>query len=225
VVEAAGESRSNAEVFGELLERLELRHDGEPSGELEEMLAVLAQLPQPLGAELSERGAATPPHSGRPIQFLDVWPLTPDRKVNLFPEELDAEAPEGLYAYQADPATTVFPLTLISPASERTISSTLAELPRPEVRLLMHPDDASARGLIDGDAVRMFNALGEVRCSVTVGVWIRPGTVSLPKGLWRRHTANGYTANALVPDSLTDIGGGACFNDARVQVERVTPEA
>jgi anaerobic selenocysteine-containing dehydrogenase len=222
VVEAAGESRSNAEVFGALLERLELRHDGEPTGELEEMLAVLAQLPQPLGAELSERGAATPPHSGRPIQFLDVWPLTPDRKVNLFSEELDAEAPEGLYAYQADPGTTAFPLTLISPASERTISSTLAELPRPEVRLLMHPDDAAARGLIDGDAIRMFNALGEVRCSVTVGAWIRPGTVSLPKGLWRRHTVNGYTANALVPDSLTDIGGGACFNDARVQVERAT---
>ena len=225
VVEAAGESRSNAEAFGALLDRLELRHDGEPTGELEEMLAVLAQLPQPLGAELSERGAATPPHSGRPIQFLDVWPLTPDRKVNLFSEELDAEAPEGLYAYQADPGTTAFPLTLISPASERTISSTLAELPRPEVRLLMHPEDAAARGLIDGDAVRMFNALGEVRCNVTVGAWIRPGTVSLPKGLWRRHTANGYTVNALVPDSLTDIGGGACFNDARVQVERSTPVA
>ena len=87
----------------------------------------------------------------------------------------------------------------------------------------MHPDDAGARGLTDGDAIRMFNALGEVRCNVTVGGWIRPGTVSLPKGLWRRHTANGYTANALVPDSLTDIGGGACFNDARVQVERVAP--
>ena len=46
-----------------------------------------------------------------------------------------------------------------------------------------------------------------------------PGTVLLPKGLWRKHTANGYTANALAPDTLTDLGGGACFNDARVQVE------
>jgi len=224
VVEAIGESRSNAEVFGELLERLELRRDGDPSGELEEMLAILAQLPQPIGAELSDRGVATPPYHGRPIQFLDVWPLTPDRKVDLFPEELDAEAPAGLYGYRADPGTAEFPLTLISPASDRTISSTLAELPRPEVRLLMHPDDATTRGLTDGDAIRMFNALGEVRCNLTVGTWIRPGTVSLPKGLWRRHTANGYTTNALVPDSLTDLGGGACFNDARVQVERV-PEA
>ena len=42
----------------------------------------------------------------------------------------------------------------------------------------------------------------------------------MPKGVWRRHTANGYTSNALTPDSLTDLGGGACFNDARVQVEK-----
>ena len=47
---------------------------------------------------------------------------------------------------------------------------------------------------------------------------LRPGTVCLPKGLWRRSTYNSATSNALVPDSLTDLGGGACFNDARVQV-------
>ena len=147
--------------------------------------------------------------------------MTPDRKAHLFPEALDAEAPAGLYGYQPDPATAQYPLALISPASERSISSTLAELPRPEVRLLMHPDDAAARGLKEGDAVRIFNPLGEVRCGLQVGAWIRPGTVSLPKGLWRRHTANGYTGTALVPDSLTDLGGGACFNDARVEVEGV----
>jgi anaerobic selenocysteine-containing dehydrogenase len=49
---------------------------------------------------------------------------------------------------------------------------------------------------------------------------VRPGTVAFPKGVWRRHTGNGLTSNALVPDTLTDLGGGACFNDARVQVER-----
>jgi hypothetical protein len=42
----------------------------------------------------------------------------------------------------------------------------------------------------------------------------------LPKGLWSHNTRSGTTANALVPDSLTDLGGGACFNDARVEVER-----
>jgi hypothetical protein len=47
---------------------------------------------------------------------------------------------------------------------------------------------------------------------------LRPGIVTLPKGLWRSSTLNGSTATALVPDTLTDIGAGACFNDARVEV-------
>ena len=34
---------------------------------------------------------------------------------------------------------------------------------------------------------------------------------------------NGTTATALAPDTLTDIAGGACFNDARVEVERAMP--
>lgn len=207
-------------MFGELLQRVGLWQDGDPTGELEEMLDVLARLPGPIGGDLRERGVATPPFGGRPIQFHDVWPLTPDRTVHLFSDALDAEAPAGLYGYQPDPATAEFPLALITPASERTISSTLAELPRPEVRLLMHPADAAARGLAEGDSARVFNALGDVRCPVAVGGWIRPGTVSLPKGLWQKHTANGFTANALCPDTLTDLGGGACFNDARVQVEK-----
>jgi len=47
------------------------------------------------------------------------------------------------------------------------------------------------------------------------------GVVVLPKGLWAKHTGNGATANALAPDSLTDLGGGACFNDARVEIEKL----
>jgi hypothetical protein len=48
---------------------------------------------------------------------------------------------------------------------------------------------------------------------------VRRGVLSLPKGLWARSTINGQTANALAPDSLADLGGGACFNDARVDVQ------
>jgi anaerobic selenocysteine-containing dehydrogenase len=220
VIEAVGEARPNADVFSELLRRLDLAEPTDPQGELEEMLHVIARLPGSSRDELSECGAAIPLAGGRPIQFVDVYPRTADCKVELFPEHLDAQSPAGLYGYQPDPATTDFPLALISPASERTISSTLSELPRPAVRLLMHPADAAARGLSDGDDVRIFNALGEVRCGLQVGVWVRPGTVVLPKGLWRQHTTNGFTANALAPDSLTDLGGGACFNDARVDVRR-----
>jgi anaerobic selenocysteine-containing dehydrogenase len=221
VIEGVGEARSNADVFSELLRRLELVRDDDPCGEIEEMLNVFSRLPTAIGDELRSDGVARPPYDGRPVQFQDVRPLTSDGKVHLFPEALDREAPAGLYGYQPDPRTPEYPLALISPSNERTISSTLGELPRPEIKLLMHPEDAAARDLADGDTVRIFNDTGEVRCNLTIGTWIRPGTVSLPKGLWRRHTANGYTATALVPDRLTDIGGGACFNDARVQVAKV----
>jgi anaerobic selenocysteine-containing dehydrogenase len=221
VIEPVGESRSNADVFGELLRQLDLAQDGDPQGELEELLDVMAKVPEPAGADLRQHGVATPPYGGRPVQFVDVFPWTPDGKVQLFSEQLDAESPAGLYGYQPDPATQAYPLALISPSSDRTITSTLSELPRPEVRLLMHPDDAVARLIEDGADVRIFNQLGEVRCRAQIGAWIRPGTVMLPKGLWRKHTANGFTATALAPDTLTDVGGSACFNDARVQVEVV----
>ena len=218
VIDAVGEARSNADVFGELCRRLGFIDEGEPSGELDLLVHVLDRLPGTIGDDLRNGDPPVPPFGPAPIQFVDVFPLTADRKVDLFPAALEATAPAGLYRYQPDPATNKYPLTLISPASERTISSTLGELPRPDVKLAMHPDDAAARGLADGDMVRIFNDLGEVHCPLWVVPTIRAGTISLPKGLWRRSTRNGFTGTALVPDSLTDLGGGACFNDARVQV-------
>jgi anaerobic selenocysteine-containing dehydrogenase len=90
------------------------------------------------------------------------------------------------------------------------------------VSLLMHPDDAGVRGLKDGDPIKVFNELGEVQCPLKVEATIRPGTISLPKGLWRKSTWNRMTSNVLVPDTLTDLGGGACFNDARVEVAKLS---
>jgi anaerobic selenocysteine-containing dehydrogenase len=218
VIDAVGEARSNADVFGELASRLDLLKDGEAAGELDLLVNILDSLPGSVGADLRADVAPTAPGGNCPVQFVDVFPNTPHRRVDLFPAAYEAEAPMGLYAFQPDPATEKYPLALISPSTERTINSTLGQLPRPDVKLAMHPDDASARGLADGDLVRIFNDLGEVHCELDVEKNMRTGTVSLPKGLWRRSTRNGVTGTALVPDALTDIAGGACFNDARVQV-------
>jgi anaerobic selenocysteine-containing dehydrogenase len=215
VIEPVGEARANPEVFAALAERLGV---GAAEEETDTLLHVVGRMPGDTGRELMAHGIATPAHDGAPIQFVDVFPLTPDRKVHLFPEALASEAPAGLYGFQPDPATDRHPLALISPASEKTISSTLGELRERAGVLQMHPSDAAARGLATGDPVRVFNDLGEVQCPVAVTSDIRPGTVSLSKGLWRKSTYNGATGTALVPDTLTDLGGGACFNDARVEV-------
>ena len=125
-----------------------------------------------------------------------------------------------MYGYQADPASDEFPLTLISPSTSEAISSTLYGRVERQVSVELHPADAAARGIADGGAIRMFNADGEVRAHVRISDTLRRGVVVLPKGLWAKHTANGQTSNALSPDTLTDLGGGACFNDARVEVRR-----
>jgi anaerobic selenocysteine-containing dehydrogenase len=221
VIDQVGESRPNADVFADLTRRLDLSRGGDPESELDAMLQILDGLPAPHSEELRERWVARPPFDGRPIQFVDIMPRTDDAKVHLFPDALDRQAPLGLYGFQTDPGTAQYPLALISPASERTVSSTLGELPRPAVQLEINPDDASDRGLDDGDMVRMHNELGEVHLAVRITPLVRRGTVAMPKGVWRRSVSNGQTSNALVPDRLTDLGGGACFNDARVQVEKL----
>ena len=215
VIEPIGESRPNAEVFSDLAERLGV---GEFEEETTTLMRVASRLPETIGAELMERGAVTPPFGGAPVQFVDVLPRTADQKVHLCPPELDSQAPGGLYHFQPDPGSVRYPLALISPASEKTVSSTLAELRERAAVLQMHPSDAEPRGIAHEDPVRVFNDLGEVQVPVALNRDVRPGTVSLPKGLWRKSTYNGSTSNALVPDTLTDVGGGACFNDARVQV-------
>jgi anaerobic selenocysteine-containing dehydrogenase len=111
-------------------------------------------------------------------------------------------------------------LVLLSPSSASTINSTLGQLNRKQASVELHPDDAADRDIVDGDQVRIFNEVGEVVCHAVRRSELKRGVAVLPKGLWSHNTVNGNTANALAPDSFTDLGGGACFNDARVQVEK-----
>lgn len=220
VIAAVGEARPNHEVFRDLGVRLGLiaaESDGETLGEAGAVMEVAERLPRDLSSALFEQRVATGPAGGRPVQFVDVHPKTDDGRVHLYPMLADRTTP--LYTYTPDPATTAFPLSLISPASPHTISSTLGEL-RPRVASLkLHPDDAHARGIADGDRIRVFNDLGDVHVEAVVTPEVRPGTVALPKGLWSKSTFNGETGTALVPDAIEPLSGGACFNDARVQVE------
>lgn len=216
-VAPVGESKSNHDLFHELSVRFGFA-EPDDLGETGALMAAAARMPDDIGAALLSGQTPPTPGAGRPVQFVDVRPATHNGRVQLHPDGLTADG-KATFTYQADPATAEFPLSLITPASEHTISSTLAEHRPGVVKLKIHPDDARSRTIVEGDTIRVFNGLGEVQCEATVSPEMRPGTVALPKGLWARSTFNGATANALVPDSLTDIAGGACFNDARVQVE------
>jgi anaerobic selenocysteine-containing dehydrogenase len=146
------------------------------------------------------------------IQLGTDFPTTASGKIELCPDAL------GPISYAPLPRSR-YPLTLLSPATGKTINSIFGEFNLPVARLHMHPADAAARGITDGAVVRVYNDLGAVHVHVRVRDELRPGVATLPKGLWRSATLNGATATALAPDHLTDIGAGACFNDARVEVE------
>ena len=222
VAEPVGEARPNYEVFADLCQRLGLTRPGEPETAADLESALLSQSDR-IREELDRDGTAVPDVGELPVQFVDAFPQTPDRRMHLVPETLDREAPLGLYGYQEDPATDRYPLALISPATNRTISSYLGHLYKEQIPLEINPDDAAARGIEDGAEVRVWNDLAEVRVKARVSCDLRSGVVLLPKGLWSHQTLSGTTSNALSPDTLSDLGGGACFNDARVQVERVSP--
>jgi len=217
-----GESRSNNQLFGALLQRLGLVRPGDAmtDDELVEVTFAASAHGADLRAQLDRAGIAAPPGDGH-LPFVDVFPDTPDRKIHLVPESLDREAPSGLYGYRPDPRTADYPLALISPALATQITSTFGQLRKAPGQLDISPADAAARGIKSGDRVRVWNARGEVDCIAKIAPEVRDGVCALAKGLWRRHTVNGYTANALIPQTLADLGGQAAWNDARVQVAKL----
>jgi anaerobic selenocysteine-containing dehydrogenase len=217
VVAPAGEARSNPEVFADLVHRLGLAREGD-ADDAASLAGELLRPSERIRAELADNGIASPDCGFTPVQFVDAFPFTADRKVHLVPEALDREAPHGLYAFQPDPATPEYPLALISPATNRTISSTFGQLYREVTPVEIHPQDAAERGITQGAVVRIWNDLGEVRTTARITSDVQPGLLLLPKGIWSHNTLSGTTSNALSPDTLTDLGAGACFNDARVQI-------
>jgi anaerobic selenocysteine-containing dehydrogenase len=150
-----------------------------------------------------------------PVQLDTVHPRTPDKKIDLAPPAL------GTQPYRYHPLVSgTYPLAFLTPASTKTTNSTFGEWSFRELVLTMHPRDAEARNIANGDRARVFNELGELFCKVLADDRVREGVVHMPKGAWMKTSENGQTATALCPDDISEVGGGACFNDARVEVEK-----
>jgi anaerobic selenocysteine-containing dehydrogenase len=204
VIDRVGESRTNNELAAALAERFDLDADDYPA---DSITMVGDDFPE--GVTISR-----PP--GSSVQFRDSFPDGGKAKLAGIDEI-------GVPRYQE--LVSDHPLTLISPASPRTINSMFGEFQGPDPVLRMHSSDAHGRGLADGDAIRVHGAHAVLTTHVKLDDDLRPGVVSMPKGLWRKALPDGLTANAFAPDTLSDLAGGACFNDARVEVTKAQAEA
>src|SRR3984893_9817326 len=124
---------------------------------------------------------------GEPLVLFDnVFPATPSGKIELKSAALAERwgAAAVLPAWRERQAA--YPLMLISPASDKRISSTLGDLAasRKAPPLLMNPADTAQRSLAHGSQVRVWNDRGEVVLRLVVTDAVRPGGGASEKGGW-----------------------------------------
>jgi formate dehydrogenase len=100
--------------------------------------------------------------------------------------------------------------------------------------LRVHPDDAEAHGLADGDTARVASKSGAVEAPVLVTEDMTPGTVALPHGWGHRggwslaNAAGGVNVNLLTsaePEDLEPLAGMAFLNGIPVSLEPVASAA
>jgi anaerobic selenocysteine-containing dehydrogenase len=159
----------------------------------------------------------------RPLTLFDtVAPATPSGKVELVSDVLARRWGDRARVPSFREHESRFPLKLISPASARRISSTLlgfGGMPDEKPALLVNPADARDRALVDGNAVRLWNDLGEVILPLRVTDAVPVGVVASEKGAWLATSVSGQTISALVSaDDRADLSEGACYNDTRVEL-------
>ncbi len=206
VIPPVGESRSNNAVAHGLAVRLGF--DGEAFDPSPARLKQVLLGPFELPLRLQPEGF---------VQFRDVWPAhkgADSRRAQLV---TDNPTSDRLPTYRENDVAGGS-LTLITPATSRTITSMFGEYDPPDPSIRLHPDDAASRGLESGRPAIVSNGSVSITVPVAVDDTLRPGVVSMPKGLWCTATPEGLTANAFAPDTLSDLAGGARFNDAMVEV-------
>ena len=151
---------------------------------------------------------------------------TPSGKCEFYSEWLEKQGIDPLPFYNP-PAEggDNYPLAFLSPPARNFLNSSFANIARfreleREPHLDMHPSDAAARGIADGDMVRVYNDRGSHRLRARVNGKPRPGVVVAPSVWWKKHSPDRGNANNLTSQRTSDLGGGATFYDCRVQVER-----
>ena len=230
-----GESLANSEVFRRLAARMGFAEDCfRDSDEDICRQALESSKPAMRGIEwdsLKARGWQRLAVPERFAPFAQGGFGTPSGKCEFYSETAKAMGMDPLPAYvppresvQSNPGLAAkYPLAIISPPNRHFLNSSFANLPfaiaeAGEPSLDINPKDAAARGVRDGDRVRIFNDRGAFTARAFVGERAREGVVVALSVWWRKLAADGRNANDVTSQALSDMGGGATFYDCLVEV-------
>ncbi|MEA5019266.1 MAG: molybdopterin-dependent oxidoreductase [Gordonibacter sp.] len=168
------------------------------------------------------------------VPYGDKKFLTPSGKVEFFSEAIAkagldpvAEYVPTLESSDGSPELYAkYPLTFLTPSTKNLLNSQMHGVPQiaelmGEPTLFITPQDASARGIADGDRLLVKNDRGQVHLIACVSEHCTaPGVVKAIKSPWPKKEADGKNINALTSDVLTDIGKNSTYHTNLVEVTK-----
>ncbi len=228
IIEPVGEARPNTEVFRLLASAMALQEPCLYDSDEELMRAALDH-PQARAQGITLDALRVRGWMRVRSSTEALWPFrsgfpTPSGRLQFYSPDLAAMGLDPL-PFSRPPLEASYPLHLVSRSARYFINTTYANLPTHQRRargrpaLLMHPVDAAARQIRDGDQVRIRNQCGECQLHVVITERIRPGVVASDGRWWLRSMPGGAGLNALTEQSVSCLGRGPTFNGMRVEVE------
>lgn len=228
LVEAPGEARENHYVIAELARRLGAEHPGFNMSAIGIVEATLKNSGWPDVATLREQRW----HDCQPgfdqAHFLDgfAWP---DRKFRFKPDWAgmgpDAAGMPALpdHWLSIEQPTEEHPFRMITSPARNFLNTSFTETPTSVKReqrpmLFIHPEDAAALGIADGDLVRIGNRRGAIRIHARLYAGVQRG-VTVVESIWP-HAAfvDGMGINALTGADAAQPNGGAAFHDNAIWI-------
>jgi anaerobic selenocysteine-containing dehydrogenase len=232
-----GQAKPNTEIFRLLAARMGLDDPCFHASD-DDLLAELFAS-EPGGVELSalrERGWVKIDLGQGPAPHAQGGFSTPDGKLAFRADWLAERGLDPLPCY--DPPAELddtdlarrFPLALVTPKSHLFLNTTFANQSRqhgaqPAPYVVMHPHDAAARAIRDGDRIRIYNDRGAFEVRARVSDDTPPSVLVAPMGWWRHDYAGRATSQVTTSQRLTTLGQAPTFNDNRVEakpIERFT---
>lgn len=156
------------------------------------------------------------------IFFADHQFPTPSGRIEIASAAAELAGHGRLPSPMADARPAAGRLRLLTPASRWLMNSSYGndagiagKLGAAQV--ILHPDDAEARGLVAGDQVTLRNATGSLSLRLAVAEIVPPGVALSDKSRWLDGGAN---VNVLNPGLESDMGRSTALHGVEVEVSK-----